>query len=300
MGAAEESGFYAIRGVVDGKGERGTILLGFAGAASGGAVLLQECVALPQLLDPSLPLPPFRQALGQAKEGEVEAFARYVETQLLLAIKDQRLFSAAAKSGSTKNLEAALVRYLQEQQGLRAVVVAKMNPLSEAELGEIQKEKASMESEGGDKGEESGEETGSGDDPSGERRAPNSVLVPCQSIMDPIHGVGASTLKVDDIILVRLPDDSIFFGLFKDKVPGFDGVVSSRVTGVRTTDTGAIRLDLILAEGVLGMLTVSPAIRVKVPRAPETEATDQKGHPVIFVGLALAAVILGALLFLLR
>jgi hypothetical protein len=304
----EESGFYAVKGVVDAKGDQGAVLVGFVGVSEGASALILETSALPASVDPGLPFPQFREQLRKGREAQMEPFARFAEQQLQAHIQDSRGIPGAVKADSGKGLEGGLIQFFQKKLGLRAVAVVKMEPLSVEAHRALEEELAAARwagaEEAGPEAADASAPEASAPRPGAERTGPNQILLPCQPLLDPVGGVGASELRVGDSVRVRLSEESLFFGMFKNKMPELDGGVAATVSGVRTTETGSVRIDLDLSEGIVGVMTVNPAVRLRADRA-SGEDVASRGVPskdsLLVIGvLALAVAILAGLLLYLR
>jgi hypothetical protein len=120
-------------------------------------------------------------------------------------------------------------------------------------------------------------------------------------MLAPVGGVAMNELNIGDIVLVRLPEDSVFFKLLSKNVKNFDGIVSAGITGLLQNELGTATVSLSLAEGINGVMKLSGKVRVKM--ASTSSSNKEEGGwsgggelPVNFVfGIAGAIVVIAAL-----
>jgi hypothetical protein len=115
-------------------------------------------------------------------------------------------------------------------------------------------------------------------------------------VLDPVSGVAASELKNGWIVYCRLSEDSVFYKLMANTSPGFDGVVSGEVAGVRVSEDGPAVVALKLSDGVSGALRLPPRVRVKMASGADAGAPPLKSADAARIQLVLAALGLIALL----
>ncbi|WP_352425270.1 hypothetical protein [Aminomonas paucivorans] len=292
--------YGVLKGMLDGKNEQGqAVYLLFCALVGSKDVLFLETTGSVEPLDPALPWKRFLDVLRDRREGDVPSFFSFAASQMETFLLDQNLLPQTQKHGNVKTLEHALTRFLGERLALKAVGMVKAEDPSPEDVQAVLEEKKARE-EAQFRQEEQGEE---GEAPAlAAPAAPHLVVLRCQPLMDPVRGVPLHDLKVGDEVLAALPEDSFFFGLFRNQNPTFDGVVAAKVTGIKTSETGSAQVDLYLSEGILGALCLSGNVRVRVPQKeslPE-EGGSPRGLPPLFLGLVgLGVALLAAVLFLL-
>ena len=293
---------YGIfKGMLDAKNDQGQpVYLLFCAVSGSSDPLLLEVAGSAEPLDPALPWKTFLEEV-RSRGQEGNSFYAYAASQVEAFLRDQNLLPQTVKHGNLKTLEQALCRFLGDRLALKAVGMVKSEEPAEEDLSVLLEEvRARKEAQRRDPAEEAGD--GSAPAAAPASREPHLVVLACQPLMDPVNGVPLSGLTVGDEVLASLPQDSFFFELFRNRVPGFDGVVTARVTGIKALETGSAQVDLYLSEGILGSLKLSGNVRVRVPHreAPEGPKSAPGPGPLVFLGVLGVLVLGAALFFLLR
>lgn len=168
-----------------------------------------------------------------------------------------------------KDLERKISAYCSQSLGLSAVAFVDVSEVDERELLELipdvfapaeepEVEWGTSDKTGGEpEGEPSGESAG------GSSKEPEEIYLACDPVLDAMNGAAASSLVLGDAIDVKLPPDSMYFAFMKQNDPGFRGIASAEVMGVKLDEYGAAVVALRIAEGVSGALRISESVKLK-------------------------------------
>lgn len=140
-------------------------------------------------------------------------------------------------------------------------------------------------------------EEGAGEGAGGSLLDREIVLV-CQPLVDPLRGKAATAVLPGDVILVKIPEDSIFFSMLtKIKKGFFDGVVEAVVTRVDRHSAETVVMETALAENVKGKVPAPNALRVKLSPSTLQEGGKPPSAPLVWALVGGGALMLGVLLW---
>lgn len=180
-----------------------------------------------------------------------------------------------AKNRNTKPVEQAISRYCGENLNLKAVTFLNSNEISGDKLAFIldkkDPEKGEEKPKTGGKKEESDKEEEPSSDENKERQG---VFIRCNPVLDPVHGIAMMDLHPGDVVFASLPADSVFYKLFLNQFPNFDGIINAEVTGIVHNDTGSATVSMDIAEDISGLMKLTGRARVKILRRWNEEKTD--------------------------
>ena len=79
-----------------------------------------------------------------------------------------------------------------------------------------------------------------------------------------MNGVAANELNAGESVLVKLPQDSVFFKLLSRNVANFDGIITATVTGILMNELGTSNISLFLSDGVTGLMKMPGKVKIKI------------------------------------
>ena len=175
-----------------------------------------------------------------------------------------RHLQAVAKNRNTKPVEQAISRYCGDNLHLKAVTFLNSSEISSDKLALILDKKETNEGENKPK---TGEKNETEEEPaSEEKKELQGIFIRCDPVLDPVHGVAMMDLHPGDVVFASLPADSIFYKLFLNQFPQFDGTINAEVTGIVHNDTGSATVSMDIAEDISGLMKLTGRVRVKVLR----------------------------------
>lgn len=176
-----------------------------------------------------------------------------------------------------KRLERSVTLFCSDTLGISAIVFVDTTTMTEEEISSIPFLVSKMASS-----DESAEETVG--EKASEHAPKNSMerenisqkelFIACHAILDPVAGTPVSDLSKNNRIFCRLPESSIFYKFFVNRIPGFDGTVMGDVTGVRINDNGMAIVAVELADNLTGAVKLSSKVRVKTAYSRGFQRTD--------------------------
>ncbi|MCF7935501.1 MAG: hypothetical protein K9L28_04095 [Synergistales bacterium] len=124
-----------------------------------------------------------------------------------------------------------------------------------------------------------------------------NIRVVCAPVLDPVQGKAVSEINVGDVVEVTFDNSS---GLGK-----MIGRLFSRtgrrptfpVQSAEWTATGHMYVELAVTEGVIGVMNLSPNLRVSTVTAGEVKTKQQKGPPPQLIGLGVILAVSAVLIF---
>ena len=139
------------------------------------------------------------------------------------------------------------------------------------------------------------EEEGAGDDVTLMER---EITLMCQPQVDPLRGKAATSVLPGDVILVKIPEDSIFFSMLRRARGGlFDGVVEAMVTRVDRHSPETVVMETALAENIKGRVPAPNTLRVKLSPSSVQNAESAPSASVVWILVGGATLVAGALLW---
>jgi hypothetical protein len=236
-----------------------------------------------------------RKPAEDDSEGNADLLQRY-EERMYNFIKSERIFIAEKRSLDAKAIERAITHFCAGDLEISAITFVEVTGASaEDVLAMIPglNEKTDKSNDGAE--EEDGEgnqaETGGNTE---------EIFIECNVVIDPVAGLPASKLRAGQEIRCRLPEKSPFYEICKSNLPDFDGVVSGKVTGVKTNEFGNSVISISLADGITGVMKVQGNVWIKTERdnAPHHKNADGKLTRYMLLGAAGAALLLLAIVIL--
>jgi hypothetical protein len=208
--------------------------------------------------------------------------ATHCEEELFKYLGRSPVLNTVAKNRNTKQAEQAISRYCLDGLQLKAVSLVEYFDASESDVAFFEKEggPASASSTGGEQKDpdESPPESGPedvGDEKPEEAKNREDMVMKCEPILDPVNGVAMNELNIGEMVMARLPEDSVFFKLLSRNVPGFDGVVTAAITGILVNELGTATISMALSDGIAGVMRLSGKVKVKV--APSGDSRNEPG-----------------------
>ena len=180
-----------------------------------------------------------------------------------------------AKNRNTKPVEQAISRYCGDHFHLKAVTFLNSTEISSDALALILEKKESEEPKNkpktGGKKEETDTDTDTGTETEAEtageeKKELQGIFIRCEPLLDPVHGIAMMDLHPGDVVFATLPADSVFYKLFLNQFPQFDGTINAEITGIVHNDTGSATVSMNIAEDISGLMKLTGRVRIKVLR----------------------------------
>jgi hypothetical protein len=289
--------------VIDGKTAAGNSVFGaLLAVVDAGVLALLKIRFAGVQFDKDAPWTDLLQAIDAPKPEDYPENFKKFEGQLSDFIVSSGIFQNSKKLSDLRAAEREISYFCSSDLEINAIAFLDLTDENRSSLDKMIPELAGAHAvtANGAGGEDSGggalpglpEAGGAGSSPRG-----GDIFVPCDPVLDPVSGVAAGELKNGWSVCCRLPGDSVFYKLMAKTSPGFDGVVSGEVVGVRVGEDGPAVVALKLSEGVSGALRLPPRVRVKmVPGADAVSSRPLKSVDSERVQILLAASGLIALL----
>jgi hypothetical protein len=214
--------------------------------------------------------------LHRDRGADRDPVAAHHEEELFKYLERSPVLCTVAKNRNTKQAEQAISRYCLDGLQLKAVSLIEYFDASESDVAFFEREggPASGSSTGGEqkKPSEPSPEAASDGDAEGkpeEAKNKEDVVVRCEPILDPVNGVAMNELNIGEMVMTRLPGDSVFFKLLSRNIPSFDGVVTAAITGILMNELGTATISMALSDGITGVMRLSGKVKVKV--APQSD-----------------------------
>ena len=243
--------------------------------------------------------------MHKEKEGESEGSPmkfRY-EEELYKFLNGGNVLSNVAKNHNTKQAEQAISRHCLDDLKLKAVSFVEYAGANEDEIEIFERARAKappVDEDNRREQDDSSETEEPESEESGEPKAKEDIVIRCEPILAPVGGVAMNELNIGDVVMVQLPEDSIFFKLLSRNIEGFNGVVSAGITGMLQNELGTATVSLSLAEGVAGVLKLSGKVRIKTASTPSDDKRNKKTEkseipPNLIIGAAAVIIVIAAL-----
>jgi hypothetical protein len=227
------------------------------------------------------------------------------EEELFKFINRGTVLNNVARNHNTKQAEQSISRFCLDNLQLKSVSFIEFFDASDNDIAifdiEIERvaadsstDKTNQQESESDPSENDEQEAEKSDEP----EARDDIAGRCEPILAPVGGVAMNELNIGDVVMVRLPEDSVFFKLLSKNIKGFDGIVSAAITGLLQNELGTATISLALADGINGVMKLSGKVRVKMAStSKEHDGRPGEGDlPVNFVfGVASAIVVIAAL-----
>jgi hypothetical protein len=305
--------YIIIKGYIDAKDERGNAMFGtilgvvsrrdikylsvmFSGDASSKSMKWNDLLFLHR---------------DRSKEGARDPAITHHEEELFKYLQRSTVLNSVAKNRNTKQAEQAISRYCLDSLQLKTVSFIEHVDASENDIAFFEREGGppTASSTGGMPPDEQEIPAEHGDEnvvveKLAETRNKDDIVVRCEPILDPVKGVAMNELNIGEIVMTKLPEDSVFFKLLSRNISGFDGVVTAAITGILLNELGTATISLALSDGITGVMKLSGKVKVKAASVQdnnnETPGKSLREMPVELVfGIAgiLVFIALTAMLF---
>ncbi|MDR1508358.1 MAG: hypothetical protein LBS53_01815 [Synergistaceae bacterium] len=227
------------------------------------------------------------------------------EGELFKYLAHSSVLSNIAKNYNTKQSEQAISRFCMDKLQLKAVSLieffdASNDAISLFERGGGSTARVSagdvLTTEGkAPETAESDDHEVSSDD-AGEPKGKEELIIRCEPILDPVGGIATNEINLGEVVMAKLPADSVFFKLLSKNIPGFDGVVSASVTGVLINELGTATISLALSDGITGVMKLSGKVKIKAVVGAREQQDADRGGP-IDIPVEFVFVLAGTILF---
>lgn len=222
-----------------------------------------------------------------------------VISQALAAVRPSELLEANTKAA--RNMEAKLNDY--GTSALKAEVhsfIRVENAVDDEIRPFLPSREASQSPEEGDASTPENAETGEGETEEKE----SVVYVTCTAVIDPLKGKAANRFKEGEMVVVKLPEESVLYSLISKARKGlFDGKVEGRVLRVEPRSEDSTLMELEMTKGFRGLLAVQNSLMLRQggldEGSPEERGAKKILPSAVFFGI-LAGVLVMVLFFLYR
>jgi hypothetical protein len=279
--------FVIVKGYIDTKDDHGRALYG----SILGVVSRREIKYLNVMFSRDESLKTVRWAsllpmiTNKYKEPDREPVIFHNEEALFKHLLHSSVLTAVAKNHNTKQAEQAISRYCLDNLHLKAVSRMECFDASAEDIALFENEggPAGPSSTGGKQEEpelqeeiaESVRET----EPAEETRSREDIVIRCDPVLDPVNGIASNELNIGESVLVKMPQDSVFFKLLSRNIANFDGVITATVTGILLNELGTSNISLALSEGVTGLMKMPGKVRIKIARKQDDPNKNAKRTP---------------------
>jgi hypothetical protein len=298
--------FVIVKGYVDAKDERGNSVYG----TLLGLVARKETKYLSVMFshDETSKTMSWSDLLFLHREREKEKdrspFLAHQEEELFNYLESSMALNLVARNHNTKQAEQSISRFCMEKMALKAVTFREFTDATEQDMDLFNGDDKQPENKDAADGAPQAEDAESGDKPEESKDAEakdehNDIVVKCDPVLDPVHGVAMNELRSGECVMVKMRDDSVFFKLLARNVPSFDGVVKATVTGILQSELGTATVGLELSGGVTGVMQMSGKVKIRIPG--EEEEMSERERKVLAMpeslvfGVASAVVLISAI-----
>ena len=301
--------FIIIKGFIDAKDERGNAIFGTVLSL----VSRREMKYLSVMFshEESIKSISWNELLDLHKEkmGESERDPMMIrhEDELYKFLQSGNTLNNVAKNRNTKQAEQSISRHCLDELKLKTVSFIEYSDAMENDMAVFEYELEHPADKSNDETGQQEPHTDSSEtdekkaEKSDEPKAKEDIVIRCEPILAPVGGVPMNELRIGDVVMVQLPEDSVFFKLLSRNIEGFDGVVSAGITGILQNELGTATISLSLAEGVTGVIKLSGKVRIKMMTSPTKEHNKKTGKgigeipPNFIFGIAVAVIMIAAL-----
>jgi len=302
--------FVIIKGFIDAKDERGNAIYGTILSL----VSRREMKYLSVLFSNEEPSKTMswndllNMHKNKGKESDRNPMMIHNEEELYKFLQSGNTLNNVAKNRNTKQAEQSISRQCLDRLKLKTVSFIEYSEATENDItifeGETERaatEPAKDEESPQEPQTDSSETEGQDAEKSDEPKAKEDIVIRCEPLLAPVGGVPMNELNIGEVVMVQLPEDSIFFKLLSRNIDGFDGIVSASITGILQNELGTATVSLSLAEGVAGVIKLSGKVRIKKASTSKDEkkktGIGEISTNFVF-GIAAAIVVIAALVVL--
>ncbi|MDR1137810.1 MAG: hypothetical protein LBK91_05765 [Synergistaceae bacterium] len=300
----EAKTYLIVKGYIDAKDERGSPLFGTLLAVVSRRDLKYLSVMFSR--DKSCKSMEWNELLplhrGRENEPYRDPMLKRHEDELFKYLAHGSILNSIAKNYNAKQTEQAISRYCLDKMQLKAVSLIEFFEASDEAIALFEHSGDAAAGETPKTGEaplETAETDGAGvpSEDVSESKNKDTLIIRCEPILDPVGGIAMSEINIGEVVMTRLPSDSVFFKLLSKNISGFDGVVTASVTGVLMNELGTATISLALADGITGVMKLSGKVKVKTA-APGREERDENRGGQMEIPAELVFVLAGVTLFL--
>ena len=227
------------------------------------------------------------------------------EEELFKFLKRGMILNNVAKNHNTKQAEQSVSRYCLESLQLKAVSFVEYVDASDSDITMFEREGGppTGSSTGGGKPQEaappsSPEAGGETAEKPADTKTREEIVVRCEPILAPVGGVAMNELNIGEVVMARLPEDSVFFKLLSRNISGFDGVVAAGITGILMNELGTATISLALSDGITGVMKLSGKVRVKTAQPAGEPGRDPRGMKLSEIPPGFVFGLAGAVIFI--
>ena len=259
---------YLVQGFIDARDERqGALSISLLAVATRRDLLSIDILVSDEVLNKKMTWEELLPILRAPRNPDRPPHYEKIEHDLKDFIDLGRHLQNIAKNRNAKPVEQAISRYCGDTFHLKAVTFLNSSEISSDQVALILEKKESEEkpitAKTGEKQEGTETDTETADEEKKERQG---IFIRCEPLLDPVHGVAMMDLQPGDVVFATLPPDSVFYKLFLNQFPQFDGTINAEITGIVHNDTGSATVSMDIAEDISGLMKLTGRVRVKVLR----------------------------------
>ncbi|MDR3279175.1 MAG: hypothetical protein LBT23_01570 [Synergistaceae bacterium] len=292
--------YIIVKGYIDAKDDKGNTLYGtILGVASRRDVMYLSTMFSRETTPKSLEWNELLYIHRDRKAGgDRDPAVVHHEEELFKYLQRGAVLNNVAKNRNTKQAEQAISRFCLENLQLKAVSLIEYFDASDSDIILFENDggAASGSSTGGKQPEREEPDTAApevvvDDDITSEEEETHrdEIVIRCEPILDPVRGVAMNELNVGEKVMVKLPEDSVFFKLLSRNIKGFDGIVTAIITGILLNELGTATISVTLSDGISGVMKLSGKVRIKVAPPDDTGKSARRKHIDIPVGVVFGA-----------
>lgn len=253
---------YLVLGFIDGKDEKqSAVSISLLSVVTRKDLLCLDILASSAPSKKDLGWEEMLPLLRAPRDPERPPHYEKIEVNLKNFIDAGRHLQAVAKNRNTKAVEQAINRFCGDNLSLRAVTFLNVIEIGAEKLALILEKKETPE----EKPKVSEKKEGA-EPVSAEKKEVQGVFIRCEPVLDPVRGVAVMDLQPGDVVFASLPPDSVFYKLFFNQFPQFDGTINAEVTQIVHNDTGSATVSMDIAEDISGLMKMTGRVRVKMLR----------------------------------
>lgn len=262
----EEKKFIIIKGLIDGHDKKQATVYGaFLGVVTSSGVKYVSCLFSFLPISRDMSWSELLELLREERAPVRDITLTHMESQLENFLNSNKLMLSTAKSMNGKELERSVSFFCGKDLSLRTVTLVEISSAYNENLSSLLSKREKPENEEITESDAAEEESADGEPQDAEEEpASNMLSVSCDPVFDPVSGVAVTDLRVGVAIVCRLSENSVYYQLFANRFPDFDGSVTGEVTGIKINEYGTAVVGLSLAEGISGAMKLSSSVRVRL------------------------------------
>jgi hypothetical protein len=222
-----------------------------------------------------------------------------VISQALAAVRPSELLETNGKAA--RDMEAKLNDYGTSALKAEVHAFVRVENAADDEIRPFLPSRGAAQSpEEGEASSPEGAETGEG----ATEEKESVVYVNCTAIIDPLKGKAANRFKEGEMVVVKLPEESVLYSLISKARKGlFDGKVEGRVLRVEARTEESTLMELEITKGFRGLLSAQNSLMLRQGHldegVPGEGGAKKPLPPAVFFGI-LAGVLVMVLFFIYR